>query len=195
MFRKIVGISKEKSITFENLDTVLEKTAKSSPFENLCIMENRTNDVTKENLVNKMLVKNEGGLCYEQNSILYYFLEANGFNVTLVRGVIFSLEDQDWLTLGRTNVAIIINHENATYLIDTGFGCNLPLKPVPLNGRAITSNNGEFRVTRMNNKHGDYILELKLKHKDQDWRIGYTFDSKRPVKEVSEFNEIQKILI
>ncbi|USK31340.1 arylamine N-acetyltransferase (plasmid) [Bacillus sp. CMF21] len=38
-------------------------------------------------------------------------------------------------------------------------------------------------------------LELKLKHKDQDWRIGYTFDSKRPVKEVSEFNEIQKNLI
>lgn len=37
-----------------------------------------------------------------------------------------------------------------------------------LNGRAITSNNGEFRVTRMNNKNGDYILELKLKHKDQD---------------------------
>ncbi|MBM7583695.1 N-hydroxyarylamine O-acetyltransferase [Bacillus pakistanensis] len=195
LFRKRVGISKKGRITFEHLDTVLEKTAKTIPFENLCIIENRTTDITKGNLVNKMLMKNEGGLCYELNSILYFFLEANGFNVNLVRGVIFNHEAEDWLTLGRTHVAILLNHENETFLVDTGFGGNLPLRPVPLNGRTITSNNGEFRVSRMNNKHGDYILEMKIKHKDQDWRIGYTFDSKQPVQEVSEFNEIQKILI
>jgi N-hydroxyarylamine O-acetyltransferase len=195
LFRKRVGISKEEKITFENLDMVLEKTAKTIPFENLCIIENRTNDVTKENLVNKMLMKKEGGLCYELNSILFYFLKENGFNVYLVRGVIFNHDAQNWLTLGRTHAAILLNHENETYLVDTGFGGNLPLRAVPLNGGTITSNNGEFRVSKMKNEHGDYILEMKLKHKDQDWRIGYTFDSKRPVTEVSDFNEIQRILI
>ncbi|MFC7560436.1 arylamine N-acetyltransferase [Paenibacillus farraposensis] len=50
-------------ITFENLDSVLEKTAREIPFENLCIIENRTTDITKENLIDKIIKRNEGGLC------------------------------------------------------------------------------------------------------------------------------------
>jgi N-hydroxyarylamine O-acetyltransferase len=194
LFCKRIGIPENENITFEALDNVLEKTAKTIPFENLCIIENQISDITKENLINKILVKKEGGLCYELNSIFYFFLIENGFNAVLARGVIYENATQEYLTFGRTHVTILINYEKQTYLIDTGFGGNLPLKPVPLTGETITSNNGEFRIKKVDSEHGDYVLEMKLKHKDTAWKIGYAFDSKKPINDVSEFNEIQTII-
>ncbi|WP_243290933.1 arylamine N-acetyltransferase [Bacillus sp. FJAT-47783] len=195
LFRKRIGISENEKITFETLDQILEKTAYSIPFENLSIMTNNTTEVTKENLINKMLVKNEGGLCYELNSLLYFFLIENGFSVVLVRGVVYDHVAQKWPTLGRTHVAILLTYEEQKYLVDTGFGGNLPLTLVPLNGKMVQTANGEFRIKKEDSDHGNYLLEMKLKYKDTDWRIGYAFDSTRPINDVSEFNEIQKTLI
>lgn len=194
LFRKRIGILENENITFETLDNVLEKTAKNIPFGNLCIMENKTSDITKENLIIKILLKKEGGLCYELNSIFYFFLIENAFNAVLARGVVYDKATQEYQTLGRTHVTILVTHEEQTYLIDTGFGGNLPLTPVPLTGENVTSNNGEFRIKKVNSEHGDYVLEMKLKHKDTDWRTGYAFDSKKPITDVSEFNEIQTII-
>jgi N-hydroxyarylamine O-acetyltransferase len=195
LFRNRIGISEKETITFEKLDTVLEKTAREIPFENLCIIANKTTKLTKENLINKIIVKNEGGLCYDLNSILYLFLVENGFNAALTRGVIYSHMDQQWNTIGRTHVTNLITYNGQSYLIDTGFGGNLPLKPVPLNGEIVTSTNGEFRVEKVASEHGDYIFYMKLKHKDKDWKIGYAFDSAKVIKDVSELNEVQKIIL
>ncbi len=136
----------------------------------------------------------KGGLCYELNPLFYFYLIENGFDADLVTGVVFNHAAQDYSKLGRTHVTILMNHQDQTYLIDTGFGSNLPLKPVPLSGETIVSNNGEFRIRKVNNEHGDYILEMKLKHKDTDWKIGYAFDSKNPIKDEVNLNEIQTII-
>lgn len=194
LFRKRIGISQNKNITFEKLDYILEQTAINIPFENLCIMENKISDINKENLINKILVNKEGGLCYELNSIFYFFLIENGFDASLVRGVIYDNINETYSTIGRTHVAILVTHKNQTYLIDTGFGGNLPLKPVPITGEPVTSNNGEFRVNKGDSEFGNYVLEMKLKHKDTNWKIGYAFDSKKLINDVSEFNEIQTIV-
>ncbi|MGG1660068.1 arylamine N-acetyltransferase family protein [Brevibacillus sp. NRS-1366] len=194
LFRKRIGMPENEKVSFETLDNVLEKTANAIPFENLCIIENKLNDITKDYIVNKILVKKEGGLCYELNSILYLFLIENGFDAVLSRGVVYKGATQGYHTIGRTHVTILITHEDQTYLVDTGFGGNLPLKPVPLTGEVVTSRNGEFRVRQINSEHGDYVLEMKLKHKDTDWRIGYAFRSDHPISDISEFNEIQTII-
>ncbi|MGG1675242.1 arylamine N-acetyltransferase [Neobacillus sp. NRS-1170] len=195
LFRKRIGWPDREVITFEKLDHVLEKTAKSIPFENLCIIENRTTDISKENLISKIIKKNEGGLCYDLNSILYLFLVENGFDAALVRGVVYDHAGQRWNTFGRTHVAIIINHQGKKYLIDSGFGGNLPLKAVPFTGEVIESRNGEFRVKRVDIEHGDYVLFMKLKYKDKDWKVGYVFDSTDLIKDVFKLNEVQKIII
>lgn len=194
LFRKRIGFSEKENITFENLDIILENTAKTIPFENLSIIENRTSDITKRNLMNKLLVRKEGGLCYELNSILYFFMIEHGFNAVLSRGVVFKNATQEYHSLGRTHVIILITHKDQTYLIDTGFGGNLPLKPVPLTGETISSNNGQFRINKDNCEHGNYVLEIKLKYKDKDWKIGYAFDSRKSTMDVSEFNAIQTII-
>lgn len=194
LFRKRIGIPENLTLTFEGLGKVLEKTAMNIPFENLCIIEKNTRDINKESLKNKILLKNEGGLCYELNSIFYFFLLENGFDVVLVQGVTYDNAAQKYIDLGRTHVTILLTHEEQTYLVDTGFGGNLPLQPVPLTGETVTSHNGEFRVKNVESEHGDYVLEMKLKHKDTAWKIGYAFDSKENISDISVLNEIQTII-
>lgn len=194
IFRKRIGLPENEIITFENLANILEKTAKTIPFENLGVIGNKTDTITKKNLVDKILRRKEGGLCYELNSILYFFLIENGFNAALTRGVVFNHDTQGFSTIGRTHVTLLLAHKEQTYLIDTGFGGNLPLKPIPLTGETLTSMNGEFRINKVNSGYGDYVFEMKLKHKDTDWKIGYTFDSKKTITDISEFNDIQQII-
>jgi N-hydroxyarylamine O-acetyltransferase len=194
LFRKRIGISENEPILFERLDSILEKMAKTIPFENLYIVAKNGYEFSEESLIDKILIKNEGGLCYDLNAILYMFLLENGFHVRLVRGIIFNSAIQKWSPTGRTHVAILLKHLGQTFLIDSGFGGNLPLKPVPLTGEIITSENGEFQVVMVDDPNGDYQLKMKLKHKDADWKIAYIFDTKRPIQQLSEINEIQEVI-
>lgn len=193
LFHNRIGMPENETITFEKLPEVLEKTAQTIPFENLSVIGNHTREITKENLTAKVLERKEGGLCYELNPMFYYYLLENGFDAYLADGVVYNHAAQDYHQLGRTHVTILVNHNNQTYLIDTGFGANLPLRPVPLSGESVTSNNGEFRVKKQQTAYGDYCLEMKLKHKDRDWKIGYAFDSRTPITE-STLNGIQTII-
>jgi N-hydroxyarylamine O-acetyltransferase len=194
LFRQRIGMPENEKITFAALDPVLELTAKSIPFENFSIIEKRASVVAKDNLVRKLLVDKEGGLCYELNALLYFFLSDNGFHAVLTRGVVYNNEEQTYMTIGRTHAAILLVHEDQTYLVDTGFGGNLPLTPVPMTGETVNSQSGAFRARKAQSEHGDYVLEMKLKHKDNDWRIGYAFDSGKAVVDVAELNEIQTII-
>jgi len=194
LFRNRLDIPLERKITFENLHEVLERTAKMIPFENMRIMAEKTTEITKEYLINKLLVQKEGGLCYELNSILNLFLIENNFNAVMVRGIVYDHMNQQWNKVGQTHVTNLIYHNGQSYLVDTGFGGNLPLKPVPLNGEAVVSENGEFRVERMESEQGDYLFYMKLKYKDSDWKIGYAFDSKNTVS-FATLNEVQKKIV
>jgi N-hydroxyarylamine O-acetyltransferase len=195
LFRKRCGIGMDEVVRFESLGGVLERVAWSIPFENMCIMENRTAEITEQNLVRKVLERNEGGLCYELNTLLYFFLLENDFDATLYRAVTYNQMNQRWNTVGKTHVFTIIKHQDQQYIVDTGFGGNLPLKPVPLTGEIVSSSNGDFRVMQETSEYGDLIFYYKLKHKDQEWKKGYAFDSRTGFKDIESLNEVQKIIV
>ncbi|MGG4448203.1 arylamine N-acetyltransferase family protein [Brevibacillus porteri] len=194
LFRKRIGMPENETITFDTLDRLLDLTALAIPFENLCIVDERTRVISRQSIMEKILVRNEGGLCYELNPMLYFFLLENGFDAHLIRGVVYRQNVGEYYTIGRTHATILLTYEGQTYLLDTGFGSNLPLKPVPLTGETVSSRNGEFRIKKEQTEYGDYVLEMKLRHKDTDWRIGYTFDSQKLVADETELNEIQTII-
>ncbi|WP_068775934.1 arylamine N-acetyltransferase [Paenibacillus sp. FJAT-26967] len=193
-FRERIGFPAHEPITFGSLASILELMPRNIPFENLSIIENRTREITKENLINKIFVQQEGGLCYELNTILYFFLIDQGFDAVLTRATVYNHDTRNYAPFGRTHATILLTHNEQIYLVDTGFGGNLPLKPVPLNGEIITSMNGDFRIRRVNSEYGDAILDMKLRCKDTDWKIGYAFHSGLHVADVSEFNSVQKII-
>ena len=63
-----------------------------------------------------------------------------------------------------------------------------------MDGSVIHTPNGEFRVKREDSEFGDYFLEMKLKYKDPNWRIGYAFDSREPVEDISDLTEMKNII-
>jgi N-hydroxyarylamine O-acetyltransferase len=195
LFRARIGFSENDEITFDKLSDVLEKTANTIPFENICIINNNIKEISKVNVVDKILKKKEGGLCYELNSILYYFLLENRFDVELISAVVFEQSLQTFSPTGRTHVAILLTYNGEQYIIDTGFGGNLPLTPVPMNGQVVSSRNGDFRVRKKVTDHGNYVMEMKLKHRHSDWVLGYAFDPSIRIKNELELNEIQKIIV
>lgn len=194
LFRKRIGLDQDKILRFEDLDDVLEKTARTIPFENFCIMKGQSKSITEEHLISKILVRNEGGVCYELNPVLYLFLQENGFEVSLVRGAVFEQQSQDLSPTGRTHLAIVIRDEGKSYLVDTGFGSNLPLKPVPLNGEVVKSNNGEFMISKVSSPYGNHLFNMKRRGKDQEWVKGYVFDTER-LTELTELEEMQSIIV
>ncbi|MCP8971054.1 arylamine N-acetyltransferase family protein [Ectobacillus ponti] len=192
-FRKRIGFSKEGPLAFADLPEVLERTSRTIPFENLCVLTEEAKEITSGHLAGKILERGEGGLCYELNGLLYFVLQENGFSNVLVRGVVYNPVRQEWSGTGRTHVVNLLPYESELYLIDSGFGSNIPLAPVPLTGETVTSPNGEFRARPLHTEHGDFVFEMKIKHKDADWQLGYAFDSIRPA-EPSELSEIQAVI-
>lgn len=194
LFRQRIGFPDQEKVTLTNLNTVLEMTAAAIPFENLCAISGDNSELNQENLAEKIFTRNEGGLCYDLNSILYLFLRENGLNVEIVRGAVYVPELDGFSPTGNTHAAIILAENDEQYLVDTGFGGNLPLTPVPLDGQEVTSANGAFRVKKEASEFGDCFLEMKLKHKDSDWRKGYAFDTLHPVGDIGELNESKLII-
>ncbi|WP_429311119.1 arylamine N-acetyltransferase family protein [Paenibacillus mucilaginosus] len=196
-FRARIGLLDDGPLTFDQLSTVLERTAFAVPFENFAIIESRTQTISKEQLLDKITVQGEGGLCYELNTLFYFFMLDNGLDARLVSGVVYNHEKQRYPATGRTHVTILLRHENRTYLIDTGFGSNLPLRPLPLSGEPVSSSNGDFRIVPAYGEHaelGDYVLEMKLKHKHSEWMTGYVFDTAKTITDDTELNAIQRII-
>ena len=194
LFLKRIGMPETEKITFQMLDELLEKTALTIPFENLCIINKYTSVINQENLTEKILIRNEGGVCYELNTLLYFVLKESEFQVELVRGVVYDHQAQDFAAVGRTHVINLLSHEGHKYVVDTGFGGNLALKPIPLSGETVSSFNGEFRIRKEENHYGGHLLEMKLKHKDANWRKGYAFDPNQPISDMKELNEVQSII-
>lgn len=195
LFLKRLELSANMEVTFQSLNKILESIAYNVPFENLAIIENRTKKITKNNLVEKILVKKEGGLCYELNPFFYLFLKEVGFSAKLVRGSVYNQRLQDWSPTGITHVANIISYNGEQYLVDVGFGGSIPLTPVPFNGKTVVSKNGEFRIVPTNHSYGDHILYIKIKDKDSEWRKGYVFNSKENIHDVTVFNDMQQVIM
>ncbi|PGS57871.1 arylamine N-acetyltransferase, partial [Bacillus cereus] len=88
--------------------------------------------MSRTNIQEKLLLNKRGGLCYELNSLLYYFLSDCGFDVYRVAGTVYDLSGNKWKP-DDGHVIIILKHENQKYIIDGGFASHLPLHPVPFN--------------------------------------------------------------
>ena len=61
-------IEEKDTVSFEDLSNIMYAMAQTVPFENLNILEKNFKEISKENLKEKILVNNRGGLCYELNT-------------------------------------------------------------------------------------------------------------------------------
>ncbi|MCM3747068.1 arylamine N-acetyltransferase [Paenibacillus pasadenensis] len=194
LFRERIGWSETGKLEFSQLPSLLEAAALAFPFENLRVISGSSIPMNDESLTDKLLIRKEGGLCYELNSLLYLFLADNGFDVRMTRGIVYNHELQQWPDSGRTHIAVLLTEQGKRYLVDTGFGINHALRALPLTGEAEESRNGRFRIRQEETPYGDYVYEMMLSGKDDNWRLGYAFDSTLALTSLDEPREVQEMI-
>ncbi|TYS35199.1 arylamine N-acetyltransferase [Bacillus pumilus] len=167
-----------QSITFHDLPVLLKKMAYTFPFENRSVLNKQSYGLNQEGLKQHLLESSRGGLCYDLNPLLYYVLKEAGLAVQLVQGTVYNKEAEMW-ALDGTHVAIVLKHHNERFLLDAGFGVNLPLQPVPLTGEWVEAPSIRFRVKAEETEKGTHLLQLD---RGAGAETGYAFT----LKEVGE---------
>ncbi|MCU5406748.1 arylamine N-acetyltransferase [Bacillus cereus] len=178
-------IPPKENVKFEDLHTILLQMGHVLPYENIDIMEGNMQEFSRENIEEKLLLKNRGGLCYEINSLLYYFLSDCGFNVYRVAGTLYDPKIRNW-NPDDGHALLVLQHKNENYIIDAGFASYLPLHPVPFHGGSVTSVTGEYRVRKQATAKGTHVLEMKKGKNGETshflgsdltdtWSTGYAF--------------------
>ncbi|WP_342495782.1 arylamine N-acetyltransferase [Bacillus sp. FSL K6-0994] len=160
-----------QSITFDDLPVVLKKMAFTFPFENRAVLNKQSYALNQEGLKQHLLEGNRGGLCYDLNPLLYYVLKEAGLSVQLLQGTVYIKEADTWAIDG-THVAIMLKHHNERFLIDAGFGVNLPLQPVPFTEDWVEGASIRFRVKAKETEKGTHLLQLD---KGDGAETGYAF--------------------
>ncbi|HFK1548029.1 arylamine N-acetyltransferase [Bacillus albus] len=185
-----LNLANRTEVKFEELNTILFAFAHTIPFENLDVITRNANTITMENLQNKILTTSRGGLCYELNTLFYYFLKECGYDVQLALGTVYKNDINAW-ALEDGHITIILNYDNKRYLIDVGIASLVPLTPVPFTGESVSSKNGSYRVRKRDTSKGNYILERK--DTNGDWKVCHAFYN-RIIDEVV-VNDVQKRVI
>lgn len=167
-----LNLAKRTEVKFEELNAILFAFAHTIPFENLDVISRNSNAITMENLQDKILTRSRGGLCYELNTLLYYFLKDCGYDVQLALGTVYKNDINTW-ALEDGHITIILNYDNVRYVIDVGIASLVPLVPVPFTGEAVSSKNGTYRVRRKDTSKGNYVLERK--DTNGEWKVCHAF--------------------
>src|SRR5690625_4521390 len=87
-FLQRIQYEEKDTISFEDLPTVMSQFAKHIPFENIDVMLNIDREMKAEQLYEKIIKQNRGGLCYELNPLFYYFLKNYGFQVYMISATV-----------------------------------------------------------------------------------------------------------
>ncbi|PFE97838.1 arylamine N-acetyltransferase [Bacillus thuringiensis] len=185
-----LNLAKRTEVKFEELNTILFAFAHTIPFENLDVIACNTNQISPENLREKILTSSRGGLCYELNTLFYYFLRDCGYDVQLALGTVYKNDINAW-ALEDGHITIILTYDNVKYLIDVGIASLVPLVPVPFTGESVSSKNGSYRVRRKDTSKGNYVLERI--DAAGEWKVYHAF-YKHIIDEIV-VNDVQRRVI
>lgn len=98
------------------------------------------------NIIERVVIKRQGGYCFEHNKLAFYGLQALGYEVVplLARVKLNGRQDNP-----RTHRTTLVKCANKTYLIDVGFGSKCPQSPLDVtqSGMQVVGSN-RFHITR-----------------------------------------------
>lgn len=140
------------------------------PFENLDPLLGRPVRLDLASLEAKLVHGGRGGYCFEQNLLFAHVLRAFGFRVREASARV-RWNVAPGVVTGRLHALLIVEAEGDDYLVDVGFGGNVPTGPLLLRSRAEQATpHGPFRLTE---DGGRLLVEAKI---DQAWTSLYVTD-------------------
>lgn len=156
----------------EQISYIQRQFADIYTFENIDVLLGKDERVTESYIRKKLLHQKRGGLCYELNGALYLVLKDLGFDVYLGAATVWS--EDGWI-IDKTHTILFFYLNDETYVIDSGSGTNLTLRPLKINGDSFTTPAGTFRVRTKKTERGTVIGERFV---NGEWTLRYAFSMK-----------------
>ncbi|MBU1642265.1 arylamine N-acetyltransferase [bacterium] len=135
------------------LEEIQKKHLETFSFNNIAVLLKQPISLEIEDIIDKIVIKNLGGYCFEHNKLLHDVLRSLGFNVRILIARVINNQDID---TPRTHRITLLEWQDSKYLVDVGFGALCPNTPLKIND--IDDGSQKYRIIQ--NKDNDYQLEV-----------------------------------
>ena len=133
-YRRRIGFDAPLRPTLDTLAQLIERHAAAIPFENIEVLAGRVPRLDPASLQQKLVQRQRGGYCFEQNGFFLAALTQAGFVVSGLEARVRAGVPDDVVT-ARTHMALRVSLEGEDYLADVGFGGLAPTAPLKLLSR------------------------------------------------------------
>jgi len=140
------------------------------PFENLDPLLGRPVRLDAASLEAKLVRGGRGGYCFEQNLLFAAVLRAIGFRVRKASARV-RWNVPSGVVTGRVHALLIVEADGEDYLVDVGFGGNVPTGPLLLRSR--TEQATPHEPFRLSEEAGHILVEAKI---ESAWTSLYVTD-------------------
>lgn len=168
-----IGFAGEPRADLATVTQMMQRQARTVPFENLDVQAGKLVSIVPEDIVAKIIPTNRGGYCYEVNSLFAMALEALGVRYRLIgaRPIVGSVRK------ARTHMIIMAFVDGGEWLCDTGYGRFGLRQPIDLSVRN-TPIRQDFDTYRLvDGPDEDLKIEVRLGGDEGDnWNGAYTFN-------------------
>ncbi len=128
-YLQLLGCENAAAVSQKNLFLLHEKHLATVPYTNFGIyFDQKTPSLDTEQLFEKIVVRKQGGYCFELNGLFAELLRALGYEVTEFFARWHAGETRE-IPMRRHRVALV-KCEGKTFLADVGTGCLIPCTPL-----------------------------------------------------------------
>lgn len=138
------------------------------PYENIDVFCHQGVKLDPDTLTRKILLRQRGGYCFEQNGLFSMALAELGFKCHANMARVHRGRPQPG---GRSHQINLVELEGQTWLCDVGFGGSGFRQPLMLQANVEFEQLGEIYRLHKNDEHGFYLQ----KRSEQEWQPLYTF--------------------
>jgi N-hydroxyarylamine O-acetyltransferase len=142
------------------------------PYENIDVFCHQGVKLDPETLTRKILLRQRGGYCFEQNGLFFLALTELGFKCHANMARVHRNRPQPG---GRTHHINLVELEGQTWVCDVGFGGSGFRQPLMLQADVEFEQLGEIYRLHESEEHGFY-LQKKIQ---EEWQPLYTFKVER----------------
>jgi len=165
-----LGYASAPPSTLETLRELQLRHTAEFPFETLSTMLRTPVPIDPATVQDKLLRQGRGGYCYELNQLFLLLLRELGFEARGLTGRVVMGGPEDALP-ARTHMLLLVTVAGVRYIVDVGFGGQVPTAPLLLDSEAEQATPHEpYRLTLVD---GTYTLRALV---SGSWRALYVFD-------------------
>ena len=159
-YLKRVGLNTARSPDLDTLRRLHAAHVAAIPFENLDILLGHGVHLELDQLRDKLIARQRGGYCFEQNTLFLAVLRELGFRVLPMEA---RVRAGSTALRPRTHMVLAVEVDELQWLADVGFGGEGLLEPVAMSGEASIPSSGlihrvvqedELRVLQMRRAAG-----------------------------------------